>query len=166
MNELSNTDYFMSENQFDREKEDWIYLHGSEVLQRCFLSGYRCEDGYIEERIEQEYPGFQVSDRYLFSKSDMPSEYALNLSARFENSYCGFCDSNSYLIVDNYLGKYTIVKKLNPFKDCESVNPLWVLKCIMIIVMLVSVTSKFIFFIKDGKVPPSLIFQAIDRLVK
>jgi hypothetical protein len=156
MNELSNPNYFMSEDIYDREKEDWIYLYGTEALQRCFLTGYMCEDRYIEERIKQEYPGFKVSNCYYFSKSDMPSEYALNLSARFENSYCGFSESSSYLIVDNYLGKYTIAKKLNPFKDSEPVNLLFVLKSIITIVMILFLVSKFLFLLENGKMPPPL----------
>jgi hypothetical protein len=117
MNELSNQNYLTTQEAFDREKEDWIFLHGSESLQHCFLSGYMCETGYLEERISIEYPGFKVSDS-LFYKADTPSNYALNLSIHFDNSYCASClydDLDDYLVVDNYLGKYTIVKNLSYF---------------------------------------------------
>lgn len=156
MNELSNANYFILESIYDRDKEDWIYLYGTEALQRCFLAGYTCEDRYIEERLEQEYPGFEVSNCHYFSKSDMPSDYALNLSAHFENSYCGFSDSSSYLIVDNYLGKYTIAKKLNPFKDSEPVSPLFVLESIITIVIILFFASKLVLLLENGKMPPPL----------
>jgi hypothetical protein len=144
MNNLPEENYIvLRESLFERDKEDWIYLYGSEALQLCFLSGSVCEDKYIEERIDREYPGFKVSSPCLF-KPDLPCEYDLKSLDFSEYSYCGSCESDSYLIIDNYLGKYTIVKKINSSKERELHPLLFFAKTSVTIVMILFLVGKLI----------------------
>jgi hypothetical protein len=151
MNQLSDKIYLTAQGVFDREKEDWIFLHGSKFLQHCFLSGYPSGIGYLEERIAIEYPGFKVSDS-MFYKADTPSSYALNLSLHFDNSYCASClddDLDNYLVVDRYLGKYTIVKKINPLKLYKFREPITTLRICVLFAMVLFIGCKTGFLFEE-----------------
>ena len=40
-------------NLFVKNKEDWIFKHGSDLLQQSIIAGYECNDGYLSERIDR-----------------------------------------------------------------------------------------------------------------
>jgi hypothetical protein len=34
-----------------KNKEDWIFKYGSDLLQQSLMAGYDCKDRYLQERI-------------------------------------------------------------------------------------------------------------------
>lgn len=96
---------------FVKNKEDWIFKHGSDLLQRSILAGYECNDGYLVERVAHDYPGFKVSDR-KYRKVDTPSESCLYTCLGYENAYCSSNNQNYYITIDNFLGKYQLIKPI------------------------------------------------------
>jgi hypothetical protein len=54
-------------------KNDWIFLNGSDLLQKSTLAGYDVKKRYLEERIQLEYPGFSDVTDLGFVKTDSPS---------------------------------------------------------------------------------------------
>ena len=106
---------------FVKNKEDWIFKYGSDLLQRSFLAGHECNDGYLAERTARDYPGFNVNDR-KYQKVDTPSEHCLYACLGYENAYCSSNNKNYYITIDNFLGKYQLIKPINTFVDLTKLN--------------------------------------------
>lgn len=101
---------------FAKQKEDWIFKHGSGLLQQSILAGYECNDGYLAERIARDYPGFKVNDR-KYKRVDTPSESCLYACLGYENAYCSSHNRNYYITIDNFLGKYQLIKQIDTFAE-------------------------------------------------
>ncbi|NJR32813.1 MAG: hypothetical protein HC778_08450 [Chamaesiphon sp. CSU_1_12] len=95
------------------DKEDWIFEYGSTLLQQSFIAGYTCNDRYLEERVAHEYPGFTIN-RGKYRKVDSPSERCLFACFGYENSYCSSNNSDYYITIDGFLGKYQLIKSIDP----------------------------------------------------
>lgn len=113
----------MNENSLDRsstdnlldlhiDKDTWIYTYGSSKLQQVRSFGYECDDRYLQERIKAEYPGFRINRASVAKKLDFPPLYAIKESLKWNDAYVAKQYSHGEVIaIDNYLGKYQIVKK-------------------------------------------------------
>ena len=108
-------------NLFVKNKEDWIFKHGSELLQQSILAGYECNDGYLSERIARDYPGFNANDR-KYKKVDTPSESCLYACLGYENAYCLSNNKNYYITIDNFLGKYQLIKPISTFPEITKLD--------------------------------------------
>jgi hypothetical protein len=106
---------------FVKNKEDWIFKHGSDLLQQSILAGYECNDGYLSERVARDYPGFKVNDR-KYKKVDTPSESCLYACLGYENAYCSSNNNNYYITIDNFLGKYQLIKPINTFAEITKLD--------------------------------------------
>jgi hypothetical protein len=106
---------------FVKNKEDWIFKHGSDLLQQSILAGYECNDGYLAERTARDYPGFTVNDR-KYQKVDTPSESCLYACLGYENAYCSSNNKTYYITIDNFLGKYQLIKPINTFVDLTKLD--------------------------------------------
>jgi hypothetical protein len=106
---------------FVKNKEDWIFKHGSDLLQQSILAGYECNDGYLAERIARDYPGFKVNDRQ-YKKVDTPSESCLYACLGYENAYCSSNNKNYYITIDNFLGKYQLIKPISTFSEITKLD--------------------------------------------
>jgi hypothetical protein len=96
---------------FIKTKENWISKYGSDLLQQSLKAGYDCNDGYLAERLAYEYPGFKINDR-KYNKVDTPIEVCLNACLEYEYAHCSSYQSNYYITIDNYLGKYQLIKPI------------------------------------------------------
>jgi hypothetical protein len=106
---------------FAKNKEDWIFKHGSDLLQQSILAGYECIDGYLAERISCDYPGFKVNAR-KYKKVDTPNESCLYVCLGYENAYCSSNNSSYYITIDNFLGKYQLIKPINTFAEITKLD--------------------------------------------
>jgi hypothetical protein len=95
------------------DKEEWIFEHGSDLLQQSLMAGYDCKDRYLQERIAVDYPGFTVNPRN-YPKVDSPDESCLYACLGYEGSYCSSNNKSYYITIDNFLGKYQLIKQINP----------------------------------------------------
>jgi len=73
----------------EREKAEWIQVHGSQHLKEAFTRGYDCQRLYILERVAQELPGYIVykfdgRDEWELYKRSCPSVEALEEVKRME----------------------------------------------------------------------------------
>ncbi|NJR31555.1 MAG: hypothetical protein HC778_00150 [Chamaesiphon sp. CSU_1_12] len=99
------------------DKEQWILEHGSDTLRQGYLAGYPCDLGYLQERIDTEYPGF-VCCKLDYVKVDTPSDRELHACFVHPGSYAAKlagASSNvpSYLVVDRFLGVHQLVLPIN-----------------------------------------------------
>lgn len=108
---------------FVKNKEDWIFKYGSDLLQQSILAGYECNDGYLAERVARDYPGFKVNDRQ-YKKVDTPNETCLYTCLGYENAYCSSNNKNYYITIDNFLGKYQLIKPIDTFADLAKLDDL------------------------------------------
>ena len=103
---------------FVKNKEDWIFKHGSDLLQQSILAGYECNDGYLQERVARDYPGFKVN-KSKYQKVDTPNEWCLDACLGYENAHCSFDYdyyhkyTSYYITIDNFLGKYQLIKQID-----------------------------------------------------
>ncbi|PSB44621.1 hypothetical protein [Chamaesiphon polymorphus] len=104
-----------------KNKEDWIFKYGSELLQQSILAGYECNDGYLAERVSRDYPGFKVNDR-KYKKVDTPTESCLYACLGYEHAYCSSNNNNYYITIDNFLGKYQLIKPINTFAEITKLD--------------------------------------------
>jgi flagellar biosynthesis GTPase FlhF len=117
----------------EKEKRQWIAEFGSDYLKRAVKLGYDCQRQYVTERAEKEFPGFDVDfDNYADWRSrSCPSEEALEIVEDAQergfatakvvwltdppykwNDYeDGEYEAREAVVVENYLGKYTLVKE-------------------------------------------------------
>jgi hypothetical protein len=102
------------EESISEEKEDWIFLNGSDLLQKSTLAGYDVKDRYLKERLQSEYPGFKNVTELGFTKVDSPSKEQLKLCNQIEEAYCSYnyIGGTYNITIHDYLGKYTIAKKI------------------------------------------------------
>jgi hypothetical protein len=96
-----------------KNKEDWILKYGSSLLQQSLRAGYDCNDGYLAERLPTDYPDFTIN-RWEYKKVDTPSEKCLYACSGYQYSYCSIDKEDYYITIDNYLGKYQLVKLIDP----------------------------------------------------
>jgi hypothetical protein len=108
---------------FVKNKEDWIFKCGSDLLQRAILAGYECNDGYLAERVARDYPGFKVNDR-KYKRVDTPSESCLYACLGYENAYCSSNNKSYYITIDNFLGKYQLIKPISTFSRITKLDNL------------------------------------------
>jgi hypothetical protein len=106
---------------FVKNKEDWIFKHGSDLLQRSILAGYECNDGYLAERIARDHPGFTVNDR-KYKKVDTPTEACLYACLGYENAYCSSNNHSYYITIDNFLGKYQLIKPMSNLAEIPKLD--------------------------------------------
>ncbi|WP_373545223.1 hypothetical protein [Chamaesiphon sp.] len=99
------------------DKDKWIELHGSACLRKAYLTGYNCNRGYLNERLSRDYPGFELAT-FKHLKMDTPPEFALNASIEVPESYCAVTAGNHFLVIDNYLEKYQIVRAI--IEPCQA----------------------------------------------
>ncbi len=106
---------------FVKNKEDWIFKHGSDLLQQSILAGYECIDGYLAERVARDYSGFTVNDR-KYKKVDTPTEACLYACLGYENAYCSSNNKNYYITIDNFLGKYQLIKPISTLTEIPKMD--------------------------------------------
>jgi hypothetical protein len=95
------------------DKEEWVFEHGSNLLQQSFAAGYTCNDRYLQERVARDYPGFKINSE-KYKKVDSPSEICLYACLGYENSYCSSSiDRQYYITIDGFLGKYQLIKLID-----------------------------------------------------
>jgi hypothetical protein len=97
---------------FAKNKEDWIFKYGSDLLQQSILAGYECNEGYLAERVAHDYPGFTVNDRQ-YRKVDTPTQSCLYACFGYPNAYCSSNHQKNYITIDNFLGKYQLIKLIS-----------------------------------------------------
>jgi hypothetical protein len=97
---------------FIKNKEDWIFKYGSDLLKQSLKAGYDCHDGYLAQRLAYDYPGFKINDR-IYKKVDTPGERCLHACLEYEYAHCSLDRGNYYITVDNYLGKYQLIKLID-----------------------------------------------------
>jgi hypothetical protein len=83
---------------FAKNKEDWIFKYGSQLLQQSLIAGYECNDGYLAERVARDYPGFKVNDR-KYKKVDTPTESCLYACLGYEHAYCSSNNQQYYITI-------------------------------------------------------------------
>jgi hypothetical protein len=108
---------------FTKKKEDWVFKYGSDLLQQSLKAGYDCNEGYLAERLACDYPDFTVYDWNKYKKIDTPNEICLYACSGYEYSYCSIDKENYYITIDNYLGKYQLVKLIDPNLEITRVKP-------------------------------------------
>lgn len=108
---------------FTKKKEDWIFKYGSDLLQQALRAGYDCNEGYLAERLPRDYPGFTAKDWSKYKKVDTPDEICLYACSDYEHSYCSIDKKDYYITIDNYLGKYQLVKLIEPNLKITRVKP-------------------------------------------
>jgi hypothetical protein len=99
-------------NIFIKNKEDWIFKYGSNLLQQSFKAGYECNDGYLAERLACDYPGFTINDR-KYQRVDTPSARCLEACSNYNYAHCSSHQENYYITIDDYLGKYQLIKLID-----------------------------------------------------
>jgi hypothetical protein len=108
---------------YAKNKEDWIFKYGSDLLQQALRAGYDCNEGYLAERLASDYPGFTAKEWSKYKKVDTPNEVCLHACSGYEHSYCSIDRENYYITIDNYLGKYQLVKLIDPNLKITRVKP-------------------------------------------
>ena len=105
---------------FIKNKEDWIFKYGSDLLQQSILAGYECNDGYLQERIARDHPGFELN-RLKYSKVDTPNQWCLDACLGYENAHCSSDFSYRHKGTINYdCGLLKLVGDLMPlFVACH-----------------------------------------------
>ncbi|WP_373544688.1 hypothetical protein [Chamaesiphon sp.] len=111
--------------KLEQDKHDWIFLYGSDLLQRSMIQGYDSERRYVAERLAIEHPGFkEPAQDKLIRKTDSPPDACLKACAKYEGSYCsemGFYSPRYYVTFDNYLGSHQIIKAIpHPYQMSKS----------------------------------------------
>ncbi|MCY7337776.1 MAG: hypothetical protein LH613_16445 [Chamaesiphon sp.] len=97
-----------------KNKEDWIFKYGSDLLQQSLKAGYDCNDGYLAERLPCDYPGFTIHGWSKYKKVDTPNQRCLYACLDYKYSYCSLDKEDYYITIDNYLGKYQLAKFIDP----------------------------------------------------
>jgi hypothetical protein len=106
---------------YAKNKEDWIFKYGSDLLQQSLRAGYDCNEGYLAERLLCDYPDFTLN-KWEYKKVDTPSERCLYACEYYEYSYCSIDKEDYYITIDNYLGKYQLVKLIDPLAEIVRVK--------------------------------------------
>jgi hypothetical protein len=127
---------------YEADKKDWILAHGSPTLREAYLSQYTCNDGYLKERIAEEFPNFTISE-LEYTKIDTPTELELAACLRFPGAVASkwaMYPGLSYLVVENYLGRYRLAKYIDllpqyseslPDLDPPKAKPVCFSSCLM-----------------------------------
>jgi hypothetical protein len=125
---LSSKDRRFRVDIYIKNKEDWIFKHGSDLLQQSILAGYECNDGYLAERVARDYPGFKLN-KLKYEKVDTPNEWCLDACLGYENAHCSFDydyypkSTSYYITIDNFLGKYQLIKQIyDPVKMAQETS--------------------------------------------
>ncbi|WP_157259998.1 hypothetical protein [Chamaesiphon minutus] len=105
---------------FIKTKENWIFKYGSALLQQSLKAGYECNAGYLAERLAFEYPGFVINE-LKYSRVDTPNERCFHACANYEYAHCSADRENYYITIDNYLGKYQLIKLIGSSLELSTV---------------------------------------------
>jgi hypothetical protein len=89
-----------------------VSKYGSDLLQQALKAGYECNDGYLAERLACDYPGFIINDR-KYPRVDTPDRRCFQACARYEYAHCSANGENYYITIDDYLGKYQLIKLID-----------------------------------------------------
>lgn len=106
---------------FTKTKENWIFKYGSDLLQQSWKAGYECNDGYLAERLAVEYPSFTINDR-KYRKVDTPNQRCFDACSHYEYAHCSVDRENYYITIDNYLGKYQLIKFIDSALELTAVE--------------------------------------------
>lgn len=115
--------------RWEEEKRRWADVYGSEYLKRALTLGYACNKRYVAERAALELPGFKVvGGNASWEVCSCPEESFLEeLSAVLDrgfharvvvffdpgvDNYGRMVEPFPAILVEEYLGKYTLVKAL------------------------------------------------------
>lgn len=108
-------------NIYLKTKENWIFKYGSDLLQQALQAGYECNDGYVAERLACDYPGFTINDR-KYPKVDTPDRRCLQACSHYEYAHCSTDRENYYITIDDYLGKYQLIKLIDSSVEITTVT--------------------------------------------
>ena len=101
-----------------KEDLDWIEKYGSDYLKSATKLGYNCQRKYMEERIEKEFPDFELDfDNIAYWKERVsPSQEALDEVTKWLDK--GFNSQIVWLIESVNGSEYD---HENDFEECEAV---------------------------------------------
>lgn len=101
-----------------KEDELWIKTNGSDYLRQCLNLGYNCKRKYMEERVEKEFPGFELDfdDEASWNERVSPSQDALDEVAKWIEK--GFDAKIVWLTTSVYGSEYDYE---NDFEECEAI---------------------------------------------
>jgi Clp amino terminal domain, pathogenicity island component len=94
------------------DKKEWILEYGSDLLQQSFMGGYDCNDRYLQEKIAYDYPGFEINEQN-YPKVDSPNQICFDACLGYEDAYCSSNNNSYYITLDNFLGKYQLIKSID-----------------------------------------------------
>ena len=101
------------------EKDEWIYLFGSDDLRLLHQLGYSCAGMYLEERMAVDYHGFKLWELgdYGLHMPQTPSVKAAKEAMHWEGAriatggrYGFSLIERELIVIYKYLGDYTIVR--------------------------------------------------------
>ncbi|MEQ6359441.1 hypothetical protein V7D15_06990 [Thermoanaerobacter thermohydrosulfuricus] len=116
-----------------KEKKEWIEKYGSEYLRKAFSARFDCQRLYVQERAAKEFPDFilDFDNQVEWKERSCPSVEALNemldlrekgYNAKVvwltwipadlvgEDEDCYEFEEKEAVVIENYLGKYTLIK--------------------------------------------------------
>lgn len=115
--------------KFEKERDNWITVQGSQYLKDAFELGYNINEKYVVERAQKEFPDYDmdVCGDALYCMKDNPDEDSLNEVIRLieqgfdaivaelasysdeDEEYSEECEA---IVIRDYLGVYDLVKVL------------------------------------------------------
>lgn len=101
-----------------KEDEHWIKTKGSDYLKQCLNLGYNCKRKYMEERVEKEFPGFELDfdNEASWNARVSPSQDALDEVTKWIEK--GFDAKIVWLTTSVYGSEYDYE---NDFEECEAI---------------------------------------------
>lgn len=124
---------------YARDKQNWIRTFSKDSrLAEAIDLGYDCDEAYLSERVQQEYPGFSFVDyTTILYKSSFPSREAMNFEKQLKSQIgqykvkygtyvrIGVLEEHSkinrnyeeIIIIFNYLNKFDIFATLPVIKE-------------------------------------------------
>lgn len=107
----------IDQQKYDNMKYVFITAHGSPQLRLAYELDYECNIMYVTERAHKEFPDYKVYFENVHThKSECPSVKAINFL--IENGSFGKTiavlenTDEEVIMIKNYLGNYTLIKKL------------------------------------------------------
>lgn len=101
-----------------KEDEFWIKTNGSDYLKQCLNLGYNCKRKYMEERVEKEFPGFELDfdNEAGWNERVSPSQEALEEVVKWIEK--GFNAKIVWLTESVHGSEYDYE---NGFEECEAI---------------------------------------------
>ncbi len=118
--------------KWEADRAAWVAEHGSTRLQKALIAGYEVNKLYVTERAAAEYPDFilDYSEKADWGERIAPTETALDLETALkangvkasivwlkddgqEHGYEEPFEACEAVIIEGYLGKYTLFKFVN-----------------------------------------------------